>query len=175
MGKQDSQEEREHMSVKWIKAWGILAVVLLAAPLVVLAQEGRRGDRGDIQITNNWDNTVAVTLWKQRGEQISRRSWTIPPGRSVILGNEEGRSIGVRADDKIKVGEDWGRVDVGAVGQLQRGLWNVNVRDIWRATHERGGRSGLPPDQQGTASSPNRQGNALPPDQRFGIPAAQRR
>jgi hypothetical protein len=137
------------MSVKWIRAWGILAVVLLVAPLVVLAQEGRRGDRGDIQVTNDWDNTVKVTLWKQRGEQISRRSWTIAPGQSAVLGDEGGRSVRVRADDKIKVGEDWGRVDIRAVGQLQSGIWNVSVRNVWRATHERRGRPGLPPDQRG--------------------------
>jgi len=154
------------MSAKWIRVWGILAVVFLVAPLVVLAQEGRRGDRGDIQVFNNWDNIVKVTLWKQRGEQISRRSWTIPPGQSVILGDEGSRSIRVRADDKIKVGEEWGRVDIGTVGQLQSGVWNVNVRDVWRATHDRGGRAGLPPDQQGLA---------LSPDQIPGVPPARRR
>lgn len=137
------------MSVQWRRAWGILAVVLLVAPLVVLAQEGRRGDRRNIQVTNDWNNTVRVTLWKQRGAQISRRSWTIAPGQSAILGDERGRSIRVRVDDKIKVGEDWGRVDIGAVGQSQNGLWNVSVRDVWRATHEGRGRPGLPPDQQG--------------------------
>src|SRR3989442_12536729 len=120
------------MSVKWIRVWGILAVVLLVAPLVVLAQEGRRGDRGDIQVTNDWDNTVRVTLWKQRGEQISRQSWTIQPGQSTLLGDERGRSIRVRSDDKIKVGEDWGRVAIGTVGQLQGNTqgntWYVIVR-----------------------------------------------
>jgi len=136
------------MPVKWIRAWGILAVVLLVAPLVVLAQEGRRGDRGDIQVTNDWDNTVKVILWKQRGEQISHRSWTIAPGQSAILGDEGGRSLRVRADDKIKVGEDWGRVDIEAVGQLQSSIWNVSVRHVWRATHERRGRPDLPPDQR---------------------------
>jgi hypothetical protein len=154
------------MPVKWIRAWGILAVVLLVTPLVVLAQESRRGDRGDIQVTNDWDNTVKVTLWKQRGEQISRRSWTIAPGQSAMLGDDGGRSIRVRADDKIKVGEEWGRVDIGAVGQWQRGTWNVSVRDIWRATRERRSRPGLPPDQSGTA---------LPPDQSPGILPGQRR
>lgn len=154
------------MPVKWIRAWGILAVVLLVAPLMVLAQEGRRGDRGDIQVTNDWDNTVRVTLWKQRGEQISRRSWTIAPGQSAMLGDDGGRSIRVRADDKIKVGAEWGRVDIGDVGRWQRGTWNVSVRDIWRATRERRGRPGLPPDQSGTA---------LPPDQSPGILPGQRR
>jgi len=163
------------MPVKWIRAWGILAVVLLVAPLVVLAQEGRRGDRGDIQVTNDWDNTVRVTLWKQRGEQISRRSWTIAPGQSAILGDDRGRSIRVRADDKIKVGEEWGRVDIGDVGRWQRGTWNVSVRDIWRATRERRGRRGLPPDQPGTALPPDQPGTALPPDQSPGILPGQRR
>lgn len=40
------------MPVKWIRAWGILTVVLLVAPLVVLAQGDRRGDRAEIQVTN---------------------------------------------------------------------------------------------------------------------------
>jgi len=121
----------------------------LIAPLVVVAQEGRRGDRGDIQITNDWENTVRVTLWKERGGQMSRRTWTIPQGQSAVLANEDGRSLRVGGNDKIKVGDDWGRVDIGAVGQLQSGLWNVSVRDIWRATHQRRGRPGLPPDPQG--------------------------
>src|SRR5215217_1559250 len=107
------------MTRKLLGWYSVVAIAFLIAPLVVVAQEGRRGDRGDIQVINDWDNTVRVTLWKQRGEQISRRSWTIPRGQSVVLGDEGGRSIRVRADDKIKVGEDWGRVDIGAVGQLQ--------------------------------------------------------
>ena len=145
------------MPLQWRRVWGILAVAFLLTPFAVVAQEGRRGDRGDMQVTNDWEHTVRVTLWKQRGEQISRRSWTIPQGQSVVLGDEGGRSIRVRSEDKIKVGEDWGRVDIGAVGQLQGGVWNVSVRNIWQATHQRRGRSGLPPDQSGTA---------LPPDPR---------
>src|SRR5882672_1140805 len=116
------------MPVQWRRAWGILAVVLLIAPLVVVAQEGRRGDRGDIQITNDWENTVRVTLWKERGGQMSRRTWTIPQGQSAVLANEDGRSLRVGGNDKIKVGDDWGRVDIRNVGQLQGGLWNVSVR-----------------------------------------------
>src|ERR1700704_1605302 len=76
------------MTLQWRRVWGILAVAFLLTPFAVVAQEGRRGDRGDIQVTNDWENTVRVTLWKQRGEQISRRSWTIPQGQSVVLGDE---------------------------------------------------------------------------------------
>ena len=144
------------MPLQWRRVWGILAVAFLLTPFAVVAQEGRRGDRGDIQVTNDWEHTVRVTLWKQRGEQISRRSWTIPQGQSVVLGDEGGRSIRVRSEDKIKVGEDWGRVDIGAVGQLQGGVWNMSVRTIWQATHQHRGRPGVPPDQPGTALPPDR-------------------
>ena len=144
------------MPLQWRRVWGILAVAFLLTPFAVVAQEGRRGDRGDIQVTNDWEQTVRVTLWKQRGEQISRRSWTIPQGQSVVLGDEGGRSIRVRSEDKIKVGEDWGRVDIGAVGQLQSGVWTMSVRNIWQATHQHRGRPGVPPDQPGTALPPDR-------------------
>jgi len=144
------------MPLQWRRVWGILAVAFLLTPFAVVAQEGRRGDRGDMQVTNDWEHTVRMTLWKQRGEQISRRSWTIPQGQSVVLGDEGGRSIRVRSEDKIKVGEDWGRVDIGAVGQLQSGVWNMSVRNIWQATHQHRGRPGVPPDQPGTALPPDR-------------------
>jgi hypothetical protein len=144
------------MPMQWRRVWGILAIALLVAPLVVLAQEGRRGDRGDIQVTNDWEDTVKVTLWKERGGQMSRQTWTIPQGQSAVLAGEGGRSLRVGANDKIKVGDDWGRVDIRTVGQLQGGIWNVSVRDVWRATHQRRGRPGLPPDQPGTALPPDR-------------------
>jgi hypothetical protein len=144
------------MPTQWRKVWGILAVVFLVAPLVVLAQDGRRGDRGDIQVTNDWENTVRVTLWKERGGQMSRRTWTIPQGQSAVLAGEDSQSLRVGGHDKIKVGEDWGRADIRTVGQLQSGIWNVSVRNIWQATHQRRGRPGLPPDQPGTALSPDR-------------------
>src|SRR5712692_4243474 len=136
------------MQVLLMRWASMLAVVLFLTPMVVVAQGFPRGDRGEIKVTNDWDNTVLVTLWKQRGEQISRRSWTIPKGQSVLLATEDGRSLRVGGNDKIKVDEEWGRIDIGTVGQFQNGIWSVNVRDIWRATHQRRGRSGLPPDQR---------------------------
>jgi hypothetical protein len=140
----------------WRRVWGIIAVALLVTPLAVVAQEGRRGDRGDIQVSNDWENTVKVTLCKERGGQMSRQTWTIPQGQSTLLAGEDGRSLRVGGHDKIKVGDDWGRVDIRTVGQLQGGVWNVSVRDVWRATHKGRGRSGLPPDQPGTALPPDR-------------------
>jgi hypothetical protein len=142
---------------KLVGWYSVVVVAVLIAPLIVLAQEGARRERGDIQVTNDWENTVKVTLWKERGGQMSRQTWTIPQGQSVVLGGEGGRSLRVGGYDKIKVGDDWGRVDIRNVGQLQGGVWNVSVRNVWQATHQRRGRSGLPPDQSG---------NALPPDRR---------
>jgi len=144
------------MSRKLVRWYSVLAVALLIAPLVVLAQEGGRRERGDIQVTNDWENTVKVTLWKERGGQMSRQTWTIPQGQSAVLAGEDRRSLRVGGSDKIKVGDDWGRVDIRTVGQLQGGMWNVSVRDVWRATHQRSGRPGLPPDQPGTALPPDR-------------------
>jgi hypothetical protein len=138
------------------RVWGILAVALLLTPLVVFGQAGRRGDRGNIQVTNDWENTVKVTLWKERGGQMSRQTWTIPQGRSEVLANEDGRPLRVGGSDKIKVGDDWGRVAMRSAGQLNGGTWNVSVRDVWRATHQDRGRSGLPPDQSGTGLPPDR-------------------
>jgi hypothetical protein len=134
----------------------ILVVALFLPPLLVFAQDYRRGDRGDIQVTNDWQDTVTVTLWKERGGQMSRQTWTIHPGQSALLAGEDGRSLRVRGNDKIKVGDDWGRVDIGAVGQNMGGIWYVNVREVWRATHQRGrGRpGGLPPDQPRTVNPP---------------------
>jgi hypothetical protein len=49
------------------RVWVILVIAFLLTPLALLAQDWRRGDRGDIQVTNDWENTVRVTLWKERG------------------------------------------------------------------------------------------------------------
>ncbi|MGE3538753.1 MAG: hypothetical protein AB7N91_15145 [Candidatus Tectimicrobiota bacterium] len=144
----------------------LLLISLCLGPLVASAQEGRRRTRGDIHVTNNWRDTVRVTLWKQRGEQISRRIWTIPRGQAALLGDEQGRPIRVQAYDTIKVGENWRRVDVGAVGQLRQGVWYVTVREIWRATHQRRGRPGLPPDPAGIVVPPDLPAD-VPPGQRY--------
>jgi hypothetical protein len=134
----------------WKRLLGYLTVTVLFAPLALFAQDGRRSDRLSIQVINNWENTVHVTLWNERGGQMTRRSWTIPQGQSAILADESGRSLWVGGSDKIKVGNDWGRVDIGAVGQLQGRIWYVRVRDVWQATHHRGRPRGLPPDQPET-------------------------
>ncbi len=125
----------------------VIAIMLLAAPGGAIAQDGypsydsdrsRDRPRGQIQITNDWRDTVSVTMWTHQRERIGD-SWQIESGESAVLA-VDGVRIKVRPNYKIKVGDDWGWVNLGRVGQFSRGTWYVNVRDIWRATHQRGDR-----------------------------------
>ena len=137
-------------------SFGILAVALLIAPFAVFAQDGRRGNRGNIKVTNDWENTVQVTLLKERGGQMPR-TWTIAPGQSAVLGDGSGRALLVGANDKIKVGKDWEWADIGTVGELRGHTWVVGVRNVWRATHQDRGQGGvLPPDPQAAPAYPYR-------------------
>ena len=136
------------MHAKWMRWWGILAIVLLIAPMVVFAQDDRREarwgsargwPRGELSVTNDWQEAVRVSLWSGRREHIG--NWTLSPGEQAVL-EVDGERIKVRPGYKMKVGEDWGWVDVGEVGQFQHGTWYVSVRTIWRATHQE--RRGIP-------------------------------
>ena len=76
---------------------------------------------------------------------------------------EARQPIRVRSNYKMKVGDDWGWVDVGQVGQFQNGVWHVTVRNVWAATHQdhpegRDGRSG---ESQPRETSPRGEDSAL--------------
>ncbi len=136
------------MHAKWMRWCGMFAVVLLIAPMVVGAQGQPRGPwpgndaarpRGEMQVINDWQDEVKLSLWSHRRERIGE--WIIRPGGNVFL-EDGGVRIRVRPNYKIKVGEDWGWVDVGQIGQFQNGTWSVGVRNVWRATHQE--RRGVP-------------------------------
>ena len=95
--------------------------------------------RGIIQVTNDWRDEVQLSLWSHRREPIGE--WSIGPGDNVVL-EADGEQIKVRPNYKIKVGDDWGWVNLGEVGQFQQGTWFVSVRSIWSATHRE--RRGVP-------------------------------
>ena len=139
------------MKAKWFGISGMLAIMLLLmVPEWVGAQEYGRGEggrRGAIQVTNDWRDEVRITMWTSDRERIGEY-WTLSPGETAFLEYRDVR-IKVRASYKIKVGEDWGRVNLRDVGEFQNGVWYVNVRDVWRATHrDRGPRDGNRYDQQ---------------------------
>ena len=124
------------MKAKWLGWFSILVIGLWAIPLVTSAQryDDRDEDgRGPIEVTNDWRDEVQITMWTHRRERIGG-SWTLDPGDAAFLAVERDR-IKVRPRYKIKVGNDWGWVNVGQVGHFQDGVWYVNVRDVWRATH----------------------------------------
>lgn len=136
---------------KIVRVFVILVAALFLVPGGVLAQAdfpqfepeySGDGPRGEIRVTNDWRDAVSVTMWTHQRERIGD-SWEIESGESAFLAVDEDR-IKVRPSYKIKVGSDWGWVDLGSVGRFRRGVWYVNVRDIWRATHPRGGRGGRP-------------------------------
>jgi hypothetical protein len=137
--------------MRWLS---LLAAVLFFTPLLALAQiqiqlpQGwppfsddprpphpeAHGDepRGVLEMINDWQDRVNITLWSNQRERIGE--WVLNPGSTNTF-EESGHRIKVRPHYKIKVGEDWGWVDVGHVGQFHNGIWYVRVRDIWRATH----------------------------------------
>jgi hypothetical protein len=119
----------------------MLAVAMLIAPLWAVAQpqtresrwdRGAYRSRGAIEIINDWHDDVTLSMWTNHRQQLGE--WAIRPGEQVML-QEGGRLLRVRQDYKMKVGDDWGWVNVGQVGQFRHGTWYVNVRDVWRATH----------------------------------------
>ena len=129
------------MHSRWVRWCGMLAVAVLIAPLWAVAQpqpreprwdRGADRSRGAIEIINDWRDDVNLTLWTDQRERLGE--WSIRPGEQVVL-QEGGRRLRVRPNYKIKVGDDWGWVNVGQVGQFSNGTWYVNVRNVWQATH----------------------------------------
>ena len=136
------------MYATWRRWWGIVAVVLVCAPLLAVAQPrprearpDRNADRyrsadrsrGAMHVINDWRDEVSLSLWSDNRERLGE--WSIRPGENVVL-QERGERIRVRPNYKIKVGDDWGWVDVEQVGQFQNGTWYVNVRNVWAATQQ---------------------------------------
>jgi hypothetical protein len=135
----------------------VLASMMLMVPLWVFAQGNvvipddppsmgpyappdASRERGYIRVTNDWRDVVKITVWTRRGRQIGDY-WTINPGQSVFLAGEGGQRITARPEYTIRVGDDWGSVEIGQIGYLRGDKWYINVRDVWRATHPGGRRN----------------------------------
>jgi hypothetical protein len=132
----------EYMHAKWMQRWEMVAVVLVLAPLMAVAQPRSREARpdhsaerarGEIHVVNDLRNEVRLSMWSEQQERLGE--WSIRPGENVVL-QERGERIRVRSHDKMMMGDDGGGVEVGQVGQFQNGVWRVNVRDVWAAIYE---------------------------------------
>ena len=160
------------MHAKWMRRWGMVAVVLLLAPLMAVAQsrprEARpdssadrsRGSRGEIQVVNDLRDEVSLSMSSENREWLGE--WSIRPGENVVL-QKRGERIRVRSNDRIQIGDDGGWVEVGQVGQFQDGVWRVNVRKVWAATQQdrpegRDSRSGESPPRE---TAPRGEGSAV--------------
>ena len=131
------------MHAKGMKLWGLLVAVLVLTPLLAAAQvtyrESRQARpdyqaRGPIPVINYSRGVVYVSMCSQHRERIGE--WVVRPGERALLGEAQ-RPIRVRPNYKIKVGDNWGWVNVGQVVHFQNGMWYVTVRDVWQATHDR--------------------------------------
>lgn len=123
----------------------MVAVVLLLAPLMAVAQYGSREaqpysssnrsreSRGEIQVLNDLREEVSLSMSSGNRELLGE--WSIRPGEHVVL-QERGERIRVRPNDKMKLGDDGQWVEVDRVGQFQNGVWRVDMRDVWAATHQ---------------------------------------
>ena len=133
------------MPAKWMRLWGMVAVVLLLAPLMAVAQYGSREahpdsssnrsreSRGEIQVLNDLREEVSLSMSSEDRKLLGE--WSIRPGEHVVL-QERGERLRVRPNDKMKLGDQGQWVEVDRVGQFQNGAWRVDVRDVWAATHQ---------------------------------------
>jgi hypothetical protein len=138
-------KEGEYMHAKWMRLWGMVAVVLLLAPLMAVAQYGSREthpysssdrsreSRGEIEVVNDLREEVSLSMSSEDRELLGE--WSVRPGENVVL-QDRGERIRVRSNDKIKVGDDGEWVDLDQVGQFKNGVWRVDMRDVWAATQQ---------------------------------------
>ena len=132
------------MHAKWMRRWGVGAVILVLAPLLAVAQPRPREarpdksaeqSRGEVQVVNDWREEVSLSMWSANRERLGE--WSIRSGENVVL-QERGKRIKVRSHDKITVGDGGDSVEVGQIGEFRNGAWHVKVRDVWASTHPDG-------------------------------------
>ena len=130
------------MHTTWMRLWGMVAVVLLLAPLLAVGQprprearQDRSADRsrGEVQVINDWRDAINLSMRSDNQERLGE--WSIRPGEQVVL-QERGERLRIRPNYKITVGDDGDWVDVEQVGQFQNGTWYVNVRNVRAAIQQ---------------------------------------
>ena len=130
------------MQTKWMRRWGLGALLLVLTPLLAVGQPRAREalpdrssdrSRGEVQVVNDWRDEITLSLRTDNQERVGE--WSIRPGEQVVL-QERGERIRIRPNYKITVGDSGDWVDVGQVGQFRDGSWHVNVRDVVAAAYQ---------------------------------------
>ena len=157
------------MHTKWMRLWGLAALILVLTPLLAVAQSRAREalpdkssdrSRGEVQVVNDWRGEITLSLRTDKQEQLG--DWSIRPGENVVL-QERGERIRIRPNYKITVGDGGDWVDVGKVGEFRNGTWYVNVRDVVTAAYQNHpeGRDPRPGQAQPRDTSPKGEESAL--------------
>jgi hypothetical protein len=130
------------MHTKWMRRWGLGALLLVLTPLLAAGQSRAREalpdrsaerSRGEVHVSNDWRDEIILSMRSDNQDRLGE--WSIRPGEQVVL-QERGERIRVHPNSKIAVGESGDWVEVGQVGKFRNGTWYVNVRDVWAATHQ---------------------------------------
>jgi hypothetical protein len=163
------------MHAKWMRQWGLVAVVLMLTPLLAVAQPRAREarpdrspdrssssdrSRGEVQVVNDWRDAISLRMRSDNQERLGE--WSLRPGEHVVL-QERGERLRVRPNDTITVGDGGDWVEVGQIGQFRNGTWYVHVQDVWAATHQDrpAGRDARPSEVQPRDTSPRGEDSAL--------------
>jgi hypothetical protein len=130
------------MHTKWMRLWGLGALILVLTPLLAVGQPRPREprqdtssdrSRGEVQVVNDWRDEISLSMRSDKQEQLG--VWSIRPGENVVL-QERGERIRIRPNYKITVGDSGEWVNVDQVGQFRNGTWYVNVRDVVTAAYQ---------------------------------------
>ena len=130
------------MHTKWMRLWGLGALILVLTPLLAVGQTRAREalpakssdrSRGEVQVTNDWRDEITLSMRTDNQEQLGE--WSIRAGENVVL-QERGERIRIRSNYTITVGDGGDWVDVGKVGEFRNGTWYVNVRDVVTAAYQ---------------------------------------
>ena len=130
------------MHTKWMRLWGIAALILVLTPILAVGQSRAREalpakssdrSRGEVQVVNDWRDEITLSMRTDNQERLGE--WSIRPGENVVL-QKRGERIRVRPNYTTTVGDSGDWVDVGKVGQFRNGTWYVNVRDVVAAAYQ---------------------------------------
>jgi hypothetical protein len=130
------------MHTKWMRLWGLGALILVLTPLLAVSQPRSREalpdrsserSRGEVQVVNDWQDEIVLSMRTDNQERLGE--WSMRPGENVVL-QERGERIRIRSNYKITVGDGGDWVDVGKVGQFRDGIWHVKVRDVVTAAYQ---------------------------------------
>jgi hypothetical protein len=90
------------MHTKWMRLWGLAALILVLTPILAVGQSRAREalpdrssdrSRGEMQVVNDWRGEIILSMRTDNQERLGE--WSLRPGENVVL-QERGERIRVR-------------------------------------------------------------------------------